>query len=172
MGKSKLLKLKIYRAWSNMKSRCDNPKASTFDKYGGRGIKYDTRWKKFSNFYEDMIDGYEDNLSLERINVNGDYTKENCKWVSVELQARNKRRQKNNTSGFNGVKWNNKKDGFYAVAFWREYTEDGKTKLKNKHFSVKKFGLLPAFAMACKFREDKIKELNSVGYSYGEFHGK
>lgn len=82
-----------------------------------------------------------------------------------------------NSSGITGVHWDNKiskKSGAsstYAVAQWNEY-HDGKRVFGKKSFSVKKLGLLEAFAMACQFREDKINELNAMGYGYAENHGK
>jgi len=83
---------KIYRVWQNMKRRCLNTSAINYPIYGGRGISICDRWLEcFENFYEDMKDGHNDNLSLERIDVNGNYCKENCKWVTMAEQCKNKR---------------------------------------------------------------------------------
>ena len=82
---------RIYVTWKNMKWRCSSPKCGMYPKYGGRGIKVCDRWlEKFENFYEDMKDGYDDALQLERVDVNGDYCKENCTWATPIEQARNK----------------------------------------------------------------------------------
>ena len=78
------------KVWRAMMSRCDNKTDQSFAAYGGRGIKYETRWKKFDNFLFDMGDPAP-GLSLERINVNGNYTKKNCRWATSAEQARNKR---------------------------------------------------------------------------------
>lgn len=77
-----------YRIWGAMKSRCDNYQRKD---YGERGIKYSQKWKKFENFWNDMQEGYADNLSLERRNNDGNYTKSNCKWATRAEQSRNKR---------------------------------------------------------------------------------
>lgn len=83
---------KIYGIWKNMKIRCLNPKAQNFHLYGGRGISVCDRWvDSFENFYEDMKDGYEEGLSIERIEVDEGYYKENCRWVTMADQAKNKR---------------------------------------------------------------------------------
>lgn len=74
-----------------MIKRCERPYVRTYRHYGGRGIKVCDRWHSFANFWEDMGSVYEDHLTLERIDVNGDYEPSNCKWVTKQEQAYNKR---------------------------------------------------------------------------------
>lgn len=81
----------MYTAWRNMKSRCDNPKRSSYANYGGRGIGYSPDWKSWDVFYEDMVSSWKPGLSLDRIDSNKDYSKENCRWADWFTQANNKK---------------------------------------------------------------------------------
>ena len=78
--------------WRDMKQRCYNPNKINYKYYGGRGIKVCDRWMDFQNFCDDMGERPDGNYSLDRIDVNGDYCPENCKWSSKEDQSRNTRR--------------------------------------------------------------------------------
>ncbi len=86
-------KTRIYNTWLQMKARCTNPKARDFENYGGRGITICAEWRNdFQTFYDwAMANGYADNLTIDRINVNGNYEPDNCRWVSIQEQQNNKR---------------------------------------------------------------------------------
>lgn len=85
---------KIYKIWDSMLCRCKYPSQDNYKLYGGRGIKVCSRWLKFIDFYEDMGDTYKEGLSLDRIDNEKGYFKENCRWVTAKEQARNTRRTK------------------------------------------------------------------------------
>ena len=80
----------FYNAWQNMKKRCNNPNYHYYHRYGGRGITYDINWDSIQGFAEDMLDSWEEGLTLDRENVNGNYCKENCRWVDMKTQAKNR----------------------------------------------------------------------------------
>lgn len=83
-----------HKSWCDMKRRCDSPKSTSYANYGGRGITYDPKWKDFIQFFADMGPPKRRNHSLDRIDVNGNYCKENCRWTTQTVQCNNKR---NNT---------------------------------------------------------------------------
>lgn len=103
---------KEYCAWSELKQRCNNPKDPGYKNYGARGIKVCDRWlHSFENFFADMgkaPDGY----SIDRIDVNGDYCPENCRWADNETQQYNRRDTVKIT--FNGITEN--------LSYWSKKT--------------------------------------------------
>lgn len=90
-----LSKTRPYRIWSHILNRCNNSKDVGYDLYGGRGITVCDRWLTFENFWEDMKQGYADSLSIDRINNNGNYEIENCRWATAKEQRHNRRLDKN-----------------------------------------------------------------------------
>ena len=93
---------KTYATWEAMNQRVNNPNSTHYSYYGGRGVSVCDRWSSFEAFYCDMGERPE-GMSLDRIDANGDYTPENCRWVSHTAQMENRRAQKNSPYGIGGV---------------------------------------------------------------------
>ena len=87
---------RMYSIWASMLKRCNNPNCKSYPNYGGRGIKVCKEWYDPKCFCEwALSNGYNDDLSIDRIDVNSDYCSENCRWVTRTVQARNRRKFKN-----------------------------------------------------------------------------
>ncbi len=138
---------RIYKVWTGMKQRCDNKNNVAYKNYGGRGISYDKSWEKFTKFYADMGDPPK-GLTIDRIDNNGNYCKENCRWVSKKVQQNNMRTTIFLVMG--GVRlsihdWADKIGIDYEVLHGRHYklgwsdkrTLTEKVRLKNKLFLYK-----------------------------------
>jgi len=92
MSRHSMARTRMYNVWGGMIARCGNPNSKDYRNYGGRGIKVCDDWKDFCKFHEWAIaNGYEDNLSIDRINVNGNYEPNNCRWIPLREQNANKR---------------------------------------------------------------------------------
>lgn len=93
---------RIYNIWTGMKDRCYSEKCPQYKHYGGRGIRLCEEWANNpKNFCEwAMANGYKENLTIDRIDCNGDYSPNNCRWVTMDEQQRNKRNNRNIT--YNG----------------------------------------------------------------------
>ena len=87
---------KLYKVWNSMKQRCFNKNDKFYFCYGGRGITVCEEWiNSFQSFYNWAINnGYQEKLSIDRRNVNGNYEPNNCRWVDNKTQQRNRRDRK------------------------------------------------------------------------------
>ena len=85
-------KTRLYKAWNSMIARCETTSQTSFKDYGGRGIRVCDEWHDFEVFREWAVsNGYEDGLSLDRKNNNGNYEPQNCRWITKKEQANNRR---------------------------------------------------------------------------------
>ena len=93
---------RLYEIWKSMIQRCNNPNQQAYADYGGRGIDVCDEWHRFENFMRwAQRTGYRDDLTIDRIDVNGGYNPFNCRWSTMREQQRNRRNNVNIT--FHGV---------------------------------------------------------------------
>lgn len=102
MEQIKWYKSRLYNTWCNVKSRCCNENNPRFNDYGGRGISMCKEWlNDFSAFKNwSLGNGYNDSLTIDRIDVNGNYEPSNCRWITNQQQQLNRRN--NRIISYNG----------------------------------------------------------------------
>ena len=155
-----------YSTWEGMIARCTNPNDPSYKYYGGAGITVCESWGSFSNFICDMGRRPEVNFTIDRKNPILGYCKENCQWVTREVQQQNKKKQTNNKSGITGVFFQEVNGFQYWVASWSV-----KGKNFTKFFSVQKLGYDTAFQTATYYRTTQIQKLKDSGAPYSKYHG-
>ena len=151
-----LCSTKLYSIWGEIKKRTLNSKHKDYVNYGGRGITICEEWKNdFLSFYNwAMSNGYSDELSIDRIDNDGGYSPENCRWTTRTIQSRNQRIYKNNTSGYKGVSYHKS-----AKKYQVEITVD-----KNSIY----LGLFPTAVEGAIAYNNYIIENNLEGYTLNE----
>lgn len=154
---------RIYRTWQDIKRRCLEPTRKSYPNYGGRGIKLQESWKTFRGFWEDMGAEYEEHLTIERLDVNGDYCKSNCCWIEKKYQAKNKRKYSNNTLGVANIKIMLHRGIPNVLA---RIQEPGTEKRIIKQYSLRKYTQEEAVKLANEWLAEKRKF-----YGYSGSHG-
>jgi len=164
-----------YKSWLKMRERCLVVTDKEYPNYGAVGVLIEEAWKtSFDAFYGHIGPKPNDGqrYSVDRIDNEGSYVVGNVRWATDHQQARNKGMPCNNSSGKKGVVWDDKMhpsglaSSLYAKSQWRSL----EGKCCSKVFSVKTFGMLPAFAMAVNYRDKMIAQMNLDGAGYTAGH--
>lgn len=138
-----------YRAWQEMRQRCKNPNHKFYKNYGGRGVQVCERWNDFQNFLDDVGFKPSNKYSIDRINNDGNYSPENCRWTNSKQQARNRS---------NNVLYTYKGQSF-TIPEWAEKFNINKSTLHsriNKHgWSIQKALETPVGKVGWNFRRQK-----------------
>ena len=111
-------KTRLHRTWCGIKNRCQNANASDYSYYGGRGILMYQDWSDSFEVFKNwaLVTGYTDTLTIERVDVNGNYCPENCTWVTQQVQTRNRRKTRRQTSSkYIGVQWHKVQQKWIAM---------------------------------------------------------
>lgn len=141
---------RLYRIWLSMRTRCNNKKRHDYKEYGGRGIKVCNEWDNYENFRDwSLMNGYANNLSIDRIDNNSGYSSDNCRWTTQSQQMRNTR--KNKFLEFNGER--------KTLVEWSEITGIKYHTLKNR---VNKYGYSDEEALTIPVKHYHNNDLRSV----------
>lgn len=149
--KHNLSNTRIYTILESMKQRCYNKKCKSYKNYGGRGIKICNEWLEkngegFMNFYNwAMKNGYQEGLSIDRIDVNGNYEPNNCRWVTMKVQQ-------NNRTNNHIVEFNNQK---HTLADWSKILKIDKNILYNR-ISNRNWNIEKAFSQKVRNFKRKV----------------
>jgi hypothetical protein len=112
---------RVYSTWYQMNKRCYDPTADNYERYGGKGVTVCEEWREsFEQFYDwAMANGYEKELTIDRIDPSKPYQPDNCRWADYFVQEQNRGLMKTNTTGYSGVTV--AKDGKFIVNIKRRY---------------------------------------------------
>lgn len=134
----------FYHCWENIKARCLRKSHPMYKLYGNRGITLCTEWMQFDGFHKDMFSGYMPGLSIDRINNEKGYSKDNCRWIPMYEQQKNRRDNNENV----GVVYDKKRKRWRA-----DIARNGKRYFLGRFHTVEE---------AIYARDLKEKELNNM----------
>lgn len=122
---------RLYRIWQNMKGCCYNSRDKLYKYYGARGITICDEWRKSYTHFRDwaMNNGYQEDLTIDRINANGNYEPDNCRWVDLSIQGAN--RHNTILITFNGAT--------HTISEWAKIYNTSRYKLYKQYHSGKPF---------------------------------
>ena len=130
---------RLYKIWTDMRTRCNNPNSKNYEYYGKRGISVCSEWDDFEVFQKwAYSNGYKDDAkrgecTLDRIDVNGNYKPSNCRWINMKTQCQNRRKWGTQTHNRPLITWDYKGET-HTIAEWSEITGiDGKVLRSRKH---------------------------------------
>lgn len=168
----------MYSSWASMKNRCYNPNNASYKDYGGRGISVCYEWQEsFENFFMwAMTHGYKEGLEIDRIDVNGHYEPENCKWSNDSEQSFNQRPQEGQKYPA-GISWKNR-DKIFSVDICGEHL--GSTKSLEEAIEMRRKAEIERFGFSKIAIERKIvprkyediTRFKNVSTKYKEEHKK
>lgn len=140
----------LCRVWYEIRKRCTNKNYKHFNHYGGRGITMCNEWwDSFQAFYDwSVSNGYKEGLTLDRIDVNGNYCPDNCRWVNRKVQANNTR--SNHYITFNGET--------HTMSEWAEITGISYSTLRSR-INLYKWDINKALTIPVKNRGEKICQI-------------
>lgn len=161
---------RLYNIWRGMHARCKSNAEQNVNSYRGKGIVVCEEWESYTVFKEwAESSGYSDDLSIEREDISVGYSPDNCTWIPLGDQARNRGVYSNNTTGHQGVVYLNPKEGTKrSPSYAAIWNENGKP--KKRSFSIAKYGEDQAFQLAVTTRREQINRLKSEGVYYGVHH--
>lgn len=152
---------RIYGCWQSMKDRCLNPNCKAYKYYGGRGIKICDEWYNYELFRDWALEnGYTEDLTIDRLDVNGNYEPSNCRWATMSEQQQNKRDSR--LLMFKGVtkhvvEWS-KETGVPAQTIWKRFIKYGESELIFSDEPIK----------STKEVKEKIIDLYNKGFNYSQ----
>lgn len=144
----------LYNIWKAMIYRCEKPNTSYYYNYGGRGINVCERWHDIRNFVDDMYSTYKEGLEIDRIDNNGNYEPENCRWITKKENSNNRR--DNRIVEYNGMR--------KTVAQWVEYTGiiEQVFSYRLNNWKLEDVFTTPYPTHGCQYKNKKIKKDNLI----------